>query len=197
LGQRLAAGDSVEFLVFDERLEVADLDASAHALAESADLLYISTHGECRGGTYRAILHAADWEPSRSGLGNERPLFAVFDTCDLVDPDDENWQAPWTEEDVGRALRLILGFASPATVSPETSARGAAFAQNLAAGQPVARAWLSAVHDTGFPGTDVGIAIALGDDEADAESVLRTATASNLPAPRTSRTASIACEMSH
>jgi hypothetical protein len=183
------------FMRFDDDLRVDDLDGTVGSLATSVDVLYLAAHGSARNGIYRASLHDDDWTPAEMGLGSEAPAVAVFDTCDLVDLGNPRWHAEWSKPSVGRALRLVLGFASQATVSPDTTRRGAAFARNLAVGIPLASAWLRAVHDTGFAGLDVGIAIALGDDAADAERVLREATLDALPGPRMVGSATVVHEV--
>jgi Family of unknown function (DUF6345) len=187
---------AVEFVRFDEALAVDDLDGTNTSLAESVDVLYLSGHGECGGGTYKAILHSGDWPPS-NGIGFTGPVVAVFDTCDLVDLNNPSWDTHWRSSTVGPALRLLLGFASVATVSQASSIRGDAFARNVEAGVPIAEAWLKAVHGTAPLGADLGIAIAFGDDAADAASILHTARIDALPGPRAAVAPTLAYAVCH
>jgi hypothetical protein len=189
---RTGAGDNVGFIHFDEMLKVDDLDGTAGAIAKSVDVLYLAGHGACAHGRFQAILYDRDWEPARSGLGDERPVVVIFDMCDLVDLKRDGWQVPWMGASVGLGLRLLLGFSSLATVTAASSLRGSAFAEELSAGEPIADAWLAAVDNTVSPGLDVAIAIGLGDDEADANSVLNTATLANLPGPRAQHSPALA-----
>src|SRR4051812_35613630 len=78
MAARVAAGDQIEFLTFDEMLTADDLDGTAATLAHSVDLLYLAAHGACPQGQFQAILQRRDWEPARSGLGDVRPVVAVF-----------------------------------------------------------------------------------------------------------------------
>lgn len=192
--QMIGAGATISFLRFDERLLAEDLDGTQMALADAVDFLYLSTHGENKSAAYKVALHGADWSPASSGIGAAGPVIAVFDTCDLVDFSDANWMDSWSQG-VGAALRLILGFAGPATVNQSASLRGLAFAENLQAGMPIAPSWLSAVQQTSLPQTDRAVAIAIGDDDDDAEYILQQSTLSNPPPPRTADTPSIRAEV--
>jgi len=186
-----------KFLLTDEDWQVSDFDGSRATRQDSADILYVCTHGKTSPGTYRAILHEADWEPLVTGIGlGAGPWIAVFDTCDLIKLTDPRLAtgSAWT---VGPALRLLLGFASLATVDKGPSQRGKAFAANLLMGMPIASAWLEAVHSTGFPGLDLAIAIALGDDLADARTALTSASLILPPPRRRSATAVAAWKVCH
>ncbi|WP_159425470.1 DUF6345 domain-containing protein [Streptomyces sp. fd1-xmd] len=190
----LDTGSSIGFLRFDEELLAEDLDGTRTSLADAVDFLYLSTHGETKSADYKVVLHGADWSPAASGLGAGGPVVAVFDTCDLLDLSEVNWMDPWSQG-AGSVLRLILGFASPAAFDKSASLRGAAFAENLQAGIPIAQSWLIAVHQTSLPDTDVGVAIAIGDDDDDADYILHHSTLDNPPAPRTGSTPSIKAEV--
>lgn len=181
----LRAGQAIEFLRFDDNFETSSLDGSTDALAQTVDLLYVTSHGTNNSSGYRAILHGSDWKPALSGFGSERPTVVVFDTCDLLDGSDPAWSKPWEVSSVGLALRLVLGFSTPATIGQATSIRGRAFVQNLVAGHSFVDAWTGAVIPTSYQGTDQPVAIAFGDSSADASSVLSSASLTSMPAPRT------------
>jgi hypothetical protein len=182
----LRGGNQSNFVRFDDDLRVEELDGTTDALAERVDIVYLCSHGEYRKGNYQVDLHARDWMPFKSGLGHQGPRIVVFDTCHLVDL-GSTWPPPWTQGQVGPALRFVLGFASEATVcSGSPSQRGRVFALNLLKGDPIADAWLDAVVTTRFSNiTEVPIAIAFGDDDLDAQAVLNQATWDTLPGPRT------------
>jgi hypothetical protein len=181
----LADNAHIKFLRFDEALLPADLDGSPNQLAESVDLVYFASHGEYRAHSYSLILHGSDWKPCAKGLGTSSLSVAVFDTCDLLDLNDPAWNDPWVSS-VGLHLRLLLGFASPATVATDSTARGKAFAAKIISGDPLGPAWLEAVHGTAYAGADLGVAIGFGDDAADADWALHRMTLADLPRPRNS-----------
>jgi hypothetical protein len=192
-----AQGHPADFLLVDESWDVQDFNGKRAALQDSVDVLYVCTHGQKATGSYRAVLHGADWEPFVTGIGNGTgPWIAVFDTCDLIDLSDPRLtgRGSWM---VGKSLRLLLGFASLATVDTGPSVRGRAFAANMTAGLAVADAWLQAVHSTGFPGLDRAIAIAFGDDPSDARTVLDSATLASPVSARTAATPAIAWKVCH
>jgi hypothetical protein len=192
-----AQGHPADFLLIDENLDVKDFNGVRAALQDSVDILYVCMHGKTAPGKYQAELYAADWQPFVTGIGNgPGPWIAVFDTCDLIDLSDPRLtgHAKWA---VGQSLRLLLGFASLATVDTGPSGRGKAFATNLAAGLPVADAWLQAVHSTGFPGMDRAIAIAFGDNPSDARTVLSSATLASPAKARASATPAAAWKVCH
>jgi hypothetical protein len=192
-----AQGHSADFVLIDERWDVQDFDGKRATLQDSVDVLYVCTHGQTGTGGYRALLHGADWEPFVTGIGNGTgPWVAVFDTCDLIDLTDPRLagSGSWT---VGNSLRLLLGFASLATVDTGPSVRGRAFVDKMSAGLPVADAWLQAVHSTGFSGLDRAIAIAFGNDPLDAHTVLDTATLASPLSARTAASPTIAWKVCH
>jgi hypothetical protein len=181
----LAGNATMKFLHFDEALLPADLDGTSKQLAESVDLVYFSSHGEYKAHSYSLILHDSDWKPCGKGLGTTSLAVAVFDTCDLLDLNDPAWHNPWVSS-AGPHLRLLLGFASPATVATDSTARGKAFAKKIIGGDPLGPAWLQAVHGTAYAGADVGVAVGFGDDSAGADWALHDMTLADLPRPRES-----------
>lgn len=192
----VADGSKLKFLNFDEGLQVADLDGTNQALACSVDLFYIASHGEYTStSTYKLILHSGDWQVSGLDLGNNAPSVAAFDTCDLLDLNDAQWHSAW--QSAGPSLRLLLGFASPATVAIDSTLRGHDFAQKIVAGDPIGPAWLQAVHGNSYPGTDLGVAVGFGDDAADAYWALHNMTLSDLPKRRSGGLPSIQIEVCH
>ncbi len=192
-GSMLAGGCAVRFVRFDEELQLEHLDGTAGRLTDDVDLLYVATHGYCSSG-YRVALRDADWAPCAGDFGASGPSVAVFDTCDLVNLNDPQWWQAWVSA-AGRSLRLLLGFASPATVAHVSTQRGRAFAERILSGDAVARSWLRAVKDTVFPGLDVGIAVAFGDTAHDAEWALREMTLKDLPARRRGTSPVLATEV--
>ena len=180
----LRAGFDISFLRFDESFELEDVDGTRDALAQTVDLLYVSSHGSSDNSGYRAILHGSDWVPALGGFGATKPAVAVFDTCDLLDARDQKSLTAWEVASVGLGLRLVLGFSTPATVGQATSLRGRAFVKNLVAGDSFVDAWAGAVIPTSYQGTDEPVAIALGDSQSDATSVLYHASLTAMPAPR-------------
>ena len=179
----LAYGANLGFLRFDEGLKTTDLDGTSDQLADSVQFFYCASHGEYKPSSYSLILYQADWKPCTTGLGNSKLAVAVFDTCDLIDLKDPAWPNPWIAS-VGLHLRLLLGFASPATVATDSTARGKVFANKVVSGDPIGPAWLEAVHSTAYAGADVGVAIGFGDDTADADWALHSMTLADLPRPR-------------
>lgn len=192
----LASGVNVSFLRFDETLRTADLDGTKDRLADSVELFYCASHGEYKPSSYSLILHQANWKPCNTGLGKNKLAVAIFDTCDLIDLNDNGWPNPWITS-AGPNLRLLLGFASPATVATDSTARGKAFASKIIAGDPIGPAWLEAVHSTAYAGADLGVAVGFGDDPGDADWALHTMTLADLPRPRTSSTPVIEVEACH
>src|SRR5258708_8380206 len=152
----LGHGANIKLLRFDEALISADLDGTSAPLAESVDLFYCVSHGEYKAASYSLILHNGDWKPCANGLGTNRLAVAVFDTCDLLDLRDPAWPNQWVSS-VGPHLRLLLGFASPATVATDSTARGKAFARKIISGDPIGPAWLEAAHGTAYAGADLGV----------------------------------------
>ena len=181
----LAHGSTSQFVLLDEQLRVDDLDGTQSRLAEEVDVLYVCAHGESHAGDYRVDLHAADWRPFVDGIGDSGPRVVVFDTCNLVDPSDPNWPPGWAQGALGTSLRMLLGFASKATVCPGSpTLRGRVFADKLVAGDTIAEAWLNAVATTRYSGADVAIAIAVGADHVEATDILNNARLNNLPGRR-------------
>jgi hypothetical protein len=179
----LAGGCQAKFVRFDEGLKAQDLDGTNDRIAETVDVLYIAAHGESPASGYRVALYSSYWTPSLDEFGATGPSVAVFDTCDLIDLRNAAWSAPWVAK-AGRTLRLLLGFASPATVAHDSTRRGQAFAESILSGAPIGPSWLQAVNGTGYVGTDVGVAIGFGDDAADAGWALDQLTLADLPARR-------------
>jgi hypothetical protein len=189
----LAHQAHLKFLRFDEALVHGDLDGTCGQLTESADLVYFASHGEYKAHGYSLILHGSDWKPCSTGLGTGSLSVAVFDTCDLVDLNDSSWRNDWVSN-VGTHLRLLLGFASPATVATDSTVRGKAFAEQIIAGEPLGHAWLRAVHHTAYAGADVGVAIGFGTDTPDAQWALHEMTLAHLPCPRMPNSPVVAVE---
>jgi hypothetical protein len=183
--ESLRSGWTVKFVRFDGEFELDDLDGTRNALAESVELLYIASHGTTGANGYSAILHGTDWFPAALGTGGKRPVVSVFDTCDLLDPNEPNWRTHWEKPSVGKALRLVLGFSSPATCGQATTVRGRAFVENLVAHrQNFVDAWTNAIVATSYQGTDHPVAIAFGDTAADARQIIANASLASIPAPR-------------
>jgi hypothetical protein len=186
--ESLRSGMEIAFLRFDADFETRDLDGTVGNLAQAADVLYISSHGKTANTGFSAILHSSDWLPAVAGTGGTRPVVAVFDTCDLIDPADPAWNRHWEVSTIGLGLRLVLGFSTPATLSQATSIRGRAFVSNLVAGQTFVDAWEAAVVRTSYQGTDRPVAIGLGDSSQDASAVVNTSSLASMPGPRTQAT---------
>jgi Family of unknown function (DUF6345) len=176
------AGYPVEFLSCDEELTLNDFNGATRRLQESADIFYLTTHGVYAAG-YSALLHKNDWRPNASDIGRAKPVVAVFDTCFLIDS-TTTWEPHWAVN-LGPSLRLLLGFDNLAAIDRGSALRGRAFAENLLAGDTFADAWLKAVRSTTVR-YNKAIAIAIGDDVADARSVLSSAKLTHMPGPRTS-----------
>ena len=177
------AGHRVKFMRFDEGLRAPDLDGTTDRISDGVDLLYVSTHGECRKSEYQAILYDANWRPCANGFGDSGPSVAVFETCDLIKLADADWHKPWVAS-AGPSLRLLLGFASLATIEQVSTKRGRLFAERILSGAPIGAAWLEAVHSTGFTGLDIGVAIGFGDSASDADWALHRLRLDDLPATR-------------
>jgi hypothetical protein len=173
-------GGVLSVLRFDEHFGGDTLDSQLAGV----DLLYLSTHGGQGSHGYETALTHEDWRISAGRLGHGGPRAVVFDTCDLVDTRSQDWPDFWKNAPFGPDLRLVLGFSSQATVSPETSCRGDAFGQLVLANEPLARAWLRAATGTIWPGLDKPIAIALGDSDEEARWFATSARLSDLRTPR-------------
>ncbi|MEV6236619.1 DUF6345 domain-containing protein [Lentzea sp. NPDC051838] len=194
--EMVADGSELTFLKFDEGLAISELDGTNNALASNVDFFYVASHGTCATPPqYKLILHGGEWPITGADLGVNGPSVATFDTCDLVDLKHARWKAPW--ETAGAQLRLLLGFASAATVAENSTRRGLEFSQKIIAGDPIAQAWLQAVHHNSYQGTDLGIAIAFGDSDKDVDWVLYDMTLGDLPCPRSTGTPVIAAEVCH
>ncbi|MFI5697738.1 hypothetical protein ACIA58_38130 [Kribbella sp. NPDC051586] len=118
----LAAGANVKFVTFDENLVDQDLDHGGDA--QQVDILYVATHRLNGASGYELGLHADDWPVLAGGFGDRGPVIVVFDCCDLADPAVIDWDRVWRTDKIGPQLRLVLGFASPASVSRQASIRG-------------------------------------------------------------------------
>lgn len=165
------AGVSSGLAVPDERLLGADYDGRRDRLGDTCDLLYIAAHGRQKAGGFELLLHSDEWRPAESGLDGDGPRIVVFDACDLLDPGDPNWAASWSSE-IRPNLRLVLGFASLATVSKAGGLRGEAFAELATSGMSVAQAWHLAVKGHSGHTRDRPVAIAFGSDAGEAEEIL-------------------------
>lgn len=197
---RMVRGKShVGFVTFDEGFTLDRLSGTTAQIQEEVEIMYLSTHGSCTSGLYCAHLYANDWIPTQHGLGKTGPAIIVFDTCDLIDPNDPSWTNHWKGNNVGPALRLVLGFAGPADSGKKPSRRGDGFAREMLRGKPVAKGWLTAVHQTSIShqDNDHGIAIALGDSPSDAQHVLDNVTLGNWPGPRIGSKIEIAWKFCH
>lgn len=199
VARMVKAGAPVAFVAFDEGLTLNRLSGTTAQIEDDVDIMYLSTHGSCTNGLYRAHLQANDWIPTQHGLGRNGPAIIVFDTCNLVDLKDRNWINHWRGSTVGPALRLVLGFAGPADAGRKPSRRGDGFAREMLKGRPVAQAWLTAVHQTSVSYEDIdhGIAIALGDSPSDAQHVLDNSCLGNWPGPRKGRQIDAAWRFCH
>jgi hypothetical protein len=193
----LSGTATLKFMRFDEDFQVSDLDGTNNRIADSVDLLYVSTHGQSDISGYRVALRDADWAPCASGFGDAGPSVAIFDTCDLLNLRDPEWYKPWITSKVGHSLRLLLGFASAATVAQTTTKRGHDFAKSILSGMPIGPAWLDVVHHIGYSGMDLGIAVGFGANLSDAEWSLNRMTLKDLPARRTRSTPSVVIRACH
>src|SRR4029077_1854112 len=182
------AGHRIEFLYCDEEFQLKNLDGSARRLQDSVDILYVMTHGEFTANSYRVVLNKEHWLPSVTGIGDQRLSVVIFDTCYLIDP-AQDWSKAWQAK-IGPNLRLIHGFEGPAAIDNGTALRGSAFATGLVGGKTFADAWKDAVHSMVATRSQYskGITIGIGDDEQDADDVLKTATLGNMKGPRSSAT---------
>jgi hypothetical protein len=174
------AQHEVRTLFCDEDLTLNEFQSVR--IHETADIFYLTTHGIFSAGGYRACLHATDWAPQATGIGGQQTVVAVFDTCFLIDS-TANWSGIWAKATFGPALRLMLGFDNLAGLDRGNALRGRAFAENLLNGHTFVDAWFQAVKNT-TPVYNKAIAIALGDNQADAVNILNTASLAAMPGPR-------------
>jgi hypothetical protein len=186
----LSSGADIELVAFDENLTDADLGPGGGA--QQVDILYVATHGMTSAAGFELALHGNDWSLLSGGLGTAGPAIVIFDACNLADPSVAGWETTWRTDQLGTEVRLILGFSSPASVSKQTSIRGTAFAQELYNKLPVTDAWFASIQNTTYVGTDQPLAIALGDDDADAKNVLDHLRIDALPGPRASAVPGVA-----
>ncbi|HTD58909.1 MAG TPA: DUF6345 domain-containing protein [Solirubrobacteraceae bacterium] len=161
----------VEVTGADERLLASDYDGRTKRMADGADILYIAGHGRQARGQFELLLHSDEWRPASAGLDGNGPRVAIFDACNLITPNDGDWAAPWMAA-VRPNLRLVLGFASNATVSKAASFRGEEFAERVARGDTIAGAWIAAVRSHDAHGRDRPVAIAFGSDDTEAKHLL-------------------------
>lgn len=179
-------GHDVIVLNCDEKLELSHLDGTLARLHDDVDILYVMTHGQFGTGGYAAELNVAQWFPNGTGLAGSNLKVAIFDTCNLLDR-SQNWQALW-QANLGKSLRVILGFEGTVAIDWGSALRGAAFAEELIGNNlSFADAWLTAAHNsiTYAPAYKRAVAIGLGDTAADASAVLASASLASLPAART------------
>jgi hypothetical protein len=184
----IEAGEDAGWVGCDEQLVAGSLDPGG--AAQQVDILYVSSHGGPGANGYEIALHAADWPLLGGGFGVDGPTVVVFDCCDLADVKAANWEQHWSTPLLGKALRLVLGFSTRASGSRKPAIRGTAFADELAR-QPITDAWCTAVHNSTVT-AEKPVAIALGDDRAEADAVLNTMTSGALYGPRTVSTPIVA-----
>lgn len=187
-GELREAGSEVISVTCDETLDLLGLAGPPPQLPSHADVFYFSSHGMFDDQGYRGLLRDSDWQPAQTGL--DCPV-VIFDTCYLMDG-QRPWMPLWQTPLVGLRTRLLLGFDGLASQDRGTSLRGLRFAQLLLAGDTFADAWLRAATQTSPHRADRPIAVALGDDPADANAVLQTSSLSSIPAPRTQAVPTIA-----
>jgi hypothetical protein len=172
----------VPLVAVDESFAGSDFDGTARRRADDLDLLYAVGHGELRQDEFELVLKVDEWWPSRSGLDADGPRVAVFDACNLLDFRSASWARAWTAQ-VRPRLRLVLGFASKATIDKGPSRRGLDFAEQVARGDPVAPAWIAAVRAKAHARSrDVPVALAFGSDPADATFVRDRASIADIAA---------------
>ena len=181
-GKMRDAHHDVVTVLCDEDLSLHRFQTSR--IHETADIFYLTTHGLFSAAGYRACLHVNDWAPQATGLGGQRTVVAVFDTCFLIDS-TANWSAIWAQTAFGPWLRLMLGFDNLAGLDRGNGLRGRAFAENLLNGNTFMDAWFQAVKST-TPLYNKAIAIALGDNQTDAINILNTASLTSMPGRRKS-----------
>ena len=181
----LEAGRSSRWVGCDEQLTAVDL--STGGSAQQVDILYVSSHGGPGASGFEVALYGTDWPVLGGSFGVDGPTVVVFDCCDLVDLTVPNWQQDWETAQLGRALRLILGFSTRASGARKAGVRGTAFADELAQ-QPITKAWFTAVHNSTMTAGEKPVAIALGDDATEAAAIRDTMTISGLYAPRSAAT---------
>lgn len=149
----------------------------------AADLLYLASHGKRYGPEYHVLMSREDWVPT-SGAVPFRVL--TLDTCELA-LRGVPWGQEWLDPRIGRELRLVLGFEGLASDDRGTALRGRAFAKELRRGLTFVEAWFTAVEQTDqhrpLHRRDRPIALAIGDSQADADDLLRTASLASMPGP--------------
>lgn len=173
--------------ILDEDLGLGGLSQAADAAIAQADLAYLSSHGRMDGtGRYHFRLRSGEWAPTQAV---SCPAVLVLDTCDVVAPGVDPKQSGWLQRSRS-SPSIILGFVGPATDGYSASLRGRAFAEHLAAGRTFAEAWFAAIRDSQpRRRRDRAIAIAFGDSEAAARTVLDSASLMSRPG----RTVADAC----
>ena len=172
-------GVPVGYLGIDESLSDRSLAAG---LQEAGTITWITCHGEFGWHGYQFDLHAADAPIASLGLGHTGPgpTVLVLDTCYAVDFGYPGWESIWVNS-LWPGVRLVLGFASPATIAESTSLRGRTFAELVLSGKALAEAWISAVTEDSYATADVAVAIGFGTTVDDALDVLANASMSYLP----------------
>jgi hypothetical protein len=176
------AGHTVSHVVVDETL--VDAHFRLQRLHESAEIFYLTTHGEFHKSGYQALLNTNNWSPCKTGIGGGDTVVAIFDTCNLINS-AQNWRGAWSATTFGPRLRLMLGFDNLAAIGRGHALRGLAFADNLINGDTFVDAWFKAVASFTLKPYNRAIAIGIGDSQSDAAKVLSTASLKNMPPART------------
>jgi hypothetical protein len=186
------AGYDIEVMSCDEKVELAHLDGTKSFIQDDVEILYVMTHGDFQSGGYHAELNSSKWFPATSGLGSSsssRLSVVIFDTCNLLDT-SQSWQAKWAQN-LGKSVRLILGFEGNVAIDQGSALRGYAFACELVDNnRTFAEAWLLAAQNsmTHLTSSKKAVAFGVGNSSSDAKAVLNTATLSNMPPARSSST---------
>jgi len=193
--QMRAAGHEVHALICDEDLVASKLDGNPDRLQDGLEIFYVMTHGNFDRQGYQVELNSTQWRPPISGLAtlvSSTLSIAIFDTCHLIDS-TQNWQALWGKN-LGKSLRLILGFEGTVAIDQGAALRGGAFAKELLAGKSFADAWLLAA-DASIdydPEYKLAVAIGIGDSAQDAQAILASASLASMPPARQGPTAHFA-----
>jgi uncharacterized protein DUF6345 len=185
------AGYPVRSFACDEELRLAVFDGSVRTIHDEVDFLYFASHGRFEPTGCEAFLHLTDWLPLTTGVGKSKLKIIVFDTCEMIIGSRDR-TAEWSKVNMGPNVRMILGFDGSAASDQQRALRGLAFAEALLQGRTIAYSWIKAVRSTSTSQYSRAVAIGLGDDDADAQSVLRSATLAAIPGVRTGNSLSFA-----